>query len=306
MKRLYLAAAVLCLLAAFGPSATAETTFVFTPADGTDPRGVAARAERAERVRASVEARKLETDERPSIAGRGVSADRYILPYYFVDSNSMGETTLLAIRSSASGVGTATIRYYGLSLSSGAVRTDSVDLDPQEVYTRNLRDIPELPVIPILGGALGFVLIDFPSADLDLGADYFRINIGQNFATGSMMAKAQDLCFIRENRFLEGGPIDGGTEIVLLMDNPQGGDPGTDDPSAVMEVFSEDGTLVGTVSVYTDSNVAALPFESFTFGELFGAIETEFIGGVGYTTVTYSAANKYSIGITGRCLPTPL
>ena len=307
MKRLLLASAVLCMLAALAPAtASAETHFVYTPADGSDPYGVAARAERAERVRAAIEARKESGAERPGLIERGPAPeDRHILPYYFVDSDALGETTLLAIRSSASGVGTVTLRYYGLSFTDGPARTDTVELDPQEVYTRNLRDVAGLP-LNFAGNKEGFVLIDFPNGNADLGADSFRIDIGQNFATGSQLMKGSDLCFIRENRFLEGGPIDGGTEMVLLINSPQGGDIDNDDPSAILQMFAEDGTFLGTISVYSSINVVALPLDGFTFGELFGAVETEFIGGVGFTTVTYSASNKYSIGISGRCLPTPL
>lgn len=275
------------LLLALPGLAAAEVVTIHTPADS--PSALAERAARLAAVAPAAPLAERETDPE----------DRLILPYYFVDP-STNDTALFAVRNtSALSVG-ITISYYGLDYFD-LQQVQQRILSPKEVHTVNIRDVAGLT--PQLDGTYrGFVVIESDNSASILSGDYFQVDLSDNFATGDQLAREDDYCATAEVRFLQGGPIDGGTQLAIFLDFARGGDPDTAPPSAVVDAYDEAGNFLGMTDIYADENVVFLPASSLSFGEQFGALEINFNGSTGLVQVTYDADGKYSIGMVGTCL----
>lgn len=223
-----------------------------------------------------------------------------LLAPYFVDP-STGDTTLFAFRNTSTSTVDVTVGYYGLNFFAGPQFSEVVSLAPRATRTVNIRD--KTGDLDLVGGVYrGFVRI-FTDDD-SLTGDYFQVDLGEDFATGDRMVTTEDFCQEHEIRFLQGGVIDGGTELTMVLNFGSGGDPMTDPPSVTVRTYTEGGTLLSTSTVFTDFNLVVLNASQLTSAP-FGVFEIEINGG-GSVNATYSAAGKFSIGLNAACTDDPM
>lgn len=290
------ALALLCLLVAPG-TARADDGVTFRPADG--PR------ENPASVTGAALAQKY-TDE---------SADAFVVPFFKVDrSNSQGETTLIAVRNASEQPHDARISYFvDRIFPSNPDLVQTFSLAGNEVATFNLRDLPA-----ITGGEggdaviRGWILVEHLDGHGDsFSADWFRVNPAQDFATGGRMVDVDHsgTCTQWDFRYLVGGAFDGGTRIELFIDTPLGGNPSVHPPSATLEFYSEPGTFLGALNLFTNRQVvernaanllAQLPGSPSSFGSMVITFEPGTNGGL--VGGTYRAEGRYSVGLNGTCI----
>lgn len=258
--------------------------------------------------RAAMEARRA-AGERPQAPSRlerfaaeiNLSGPDFLLPLYEVDDDG-ALTTLFAARNSFDVPNEVTVTYFDRF--GNPIKSELADIGPLGAVTRNIRDVTGLPTEGD-GVRRGFALL---SADSDLSGDFFRVDPASNFASGDRLVLASEaLCDVWDFRFLRGGAFSGGTDLVIYVETPLGQD--AIDPSVHIEIFDEAGNLLGSVGVWTDLVVnkvtadeildAAQPPLSTTAGifDFFFDLATD--GGL--VMGTYSAENKYSIGMHGTC-----
>jgi len=226
-------------------------------------------------------------------------ADILLVPFFDVDTlDGSGTTTLFAVRNTSTNSIELDLRY--LAPSSLILRQDLVTLGPRETLTRNVRDVPGLPADPD-GHARGYIAIVLHSmapTPNNLVGDYLQVDVGNNFATGDRLVSFLDLCEEQEIRFLDFGA---GTELRLLINNPQGPDPMTNSPSFTVTPLSEDGGSFPSTDVYTDKFAVTLSASDFT-GLGFGTLVFDFSNsGGGLVYGEYSAGGKFSVGLNGAC-----
>lgn len=225
-----------------------------------------------------------------------------IVPYYYVDP-ATSETTLFAVRN-ASLFNDIQIRvsYLGTRVADGAMRTDELTLSGKEVYSVNVRDVAGL--LPDVSGVKKGIIIvqQLTPGDALLSGDYFHINISQNFATGNTMLGQADYCEDTTVRFLNGGPVNGGTNGFLFVLSPKGASMADDPPSAVISFYDEAGVADNLLELYTDQNLLLRNFATLLHFDNFGSYDISFGPDRGMAGVTFSAANKYSIGLHGVCM----
>jgi hypothetical protein len=225
------------------------------------------------------------------------------VPFYEVDATDpAGTTTLYAVRNVSSQPVDIEIRYQAPD--GTALRGDVMTLAGRATLTRNLRDIGGLPVDP--GGfARGFIVI-LQTSRLTapyLVGDYIQVDVGNSFATAQRMASPDDLCGLTEARFLDFGA---GTELRLMIAQPQGPNPVSDPASVIVTPITEDGTLLPQTEIYTNQFAVRVSASDFT-GSAFGTLVFDFQNsGGGLVYAEYSAGGRFSVGLNGACLtPAP-
>jgi len=233
---------------------------------------------------------------------RPLIASRQILPWFEVDTVAPdGTTTLMALHNVADQSETDVHLSY-FNTAGDLVFEDEELLDPGQIRTINLRDIPSLATSS-RRFARGYVVVE---TDGELAADYFQVNPKANFATGGRLAST--ICRSWELRFLQGGGFSGGTRLQLYVSEPLGADPGTSPPSASIRISDESGERYGTVSVYTADPVVQIDVADLLAtlpgrGPSFGALDVMFsdltTGGI--VQGTYRAQSRYSVSVPGSC-----
>jgi len=219
-----------------------------------------------------------------------------VVPRFEVDTTSgTGTTTLFALRNTTDNLVDVDIFYA--STSGGTLRHDDVVLGPRETLTRNVRDVSGLPADPD-GFARGYVVAQAPGDVLT--GDFLQVDVGNNFATGDRMVRLEDLCIQAETRFLDFGS---GTDLTVLISEPQGADPMTDPPSVTFHVFGEDGAVFSTIDLFTTNNSVVLSTDDLMLPVDFGTIVADFRNASGGLLIAeYSAEGKFSVGMNSACL----
>ncbi|HEX6200406.1 MAG TPA: hypothetical protein VF150_09090 [Thermoanaerobaculia bacterium] len=243
-----------------------------------------------------------------------VTADALMVPFFRIDRGTPGgETTLIAIRNASDQAHDVTISYWVDHVFDPLAEPDLIQdfsLVSDEVVPINLRDLPELD-----GGGdnddiiKGWLMVEHEDGVGDpLSADWFQVDTTQNFATGGRMVDIDhtSTCSQWDFRYITGGGFDGGTELRVFIDTPLG--LGT--PSFSVSFFSEAGAFLGGVSAVTNRQVADINVETELFPMLpapppdSGSMVITFSGGTngGIVLGTYSAEERYSVGLNGTCL----
>lgn len=244
-------------------------------------------------------------DGLPEAEGVPLQRDRseFLLPWFQVDRRSAGGlTTLLAFRNTQSRRGSdADVTY--LDVSGEVLRTDHFELDPHEAVTVNLRDLPELEA-DADGIARGMVRIE---SFWNVSADYFAVDPAGNFATGGRLADST--CDVWDLRYLAGGGFDGGTTLQIYVREPLGTNAATAPPSARILVVNQAGDELGTVNLFAGDQALELTIQDILDAlpgsqPPFGALVVDFAdeGDLGYVQGTFTAENRFSIGMTATCL----
>jgi hypothetical protein len=231
------------------------------------------------------------------------SATRLLLPWYEVDRRSAGgETTLIAVRNTQSNrLNDVTVEFH--SVDGELLAQRDVELGPLETVTINLRGIQELEADPD-GFARGYAVVD---SFWNVTGDSLQVTPGQNFATGERLA--DNLCDEWDLRFLSGGGFGGGTDVTIYVRNPLGDDPQTDDPTVRITAVTETGAVLGSRNLFlgdrtqvltADQLLAPLGGSSSCCGSLIFDFARDADGG--FVQGTYSAEERYSVGLQGTCL----
>lgn len=229
--------------------------------------------------------------------------ETFIVPFFEVDTNNEeGTTTFFAVSNVSYQTVDVAVRYQALD--GTELRQDFVRLGALETLVRNVRFVGGLPADPD-GFARGFIVVlqnSVMGTSLLVG-DYFQVDPGNAFATGQRMASLDDLCIVNQVRFLDFGS---GTELRLLINEPQGSDPARDPASVVVYPNLQDGTVLQPTDIYTDDyafEVSASDFTTSAFGTLLFEFSNS-SGGLVYAE--YSAFGQFSVGLNGACtVPSP-
>jgi hypothetical protein len=226
--------------------------------------------------------------------------DLLVVPFYEVDTlTPFGDTTLFAVRNVAVNGISIRVQYFDTGVN--VQRDDLLSLDPRETLTVNVQDVSGLGVGPD-GYARGWIGITVTSAvgTKNLTGDFFSLDVDGDFASGERLLALTDLCQFYEIRFLDfGSPA----ELYLLINAPQGADPGSDPPSVTVRPITENGSLLAPTDVFTDQVLVKLPATAFT-GVDFGTLTFDFGPSGGYVFARYSAQGKFSVGLNGACIET--
>lgn len=237
------------------------------------------------------------------------AAAKLLLPLFRVQNDTLGTTTLFAVRNESSQTVPITIRYYESDRPQTPQLTENLSLVAKKVQTVNIRDrIGSLLVDPD-GFARGFVVIEADGGEQVLQGDYFQVTGQENFATGDRLVNVDpvsihnELCQAFTMRFLSGSVFDAGTLFTIWLDLDQ--PPSPSEPVLSYEVFNEAGTSLFSGVVMSDQVAFTVSSQSLFAAQPaqpnFGAIEFSFNGTLGHVSATMSANGRYSVGFKGLC-----
>ena len=248
----------------------------------------------------------------PAAIGPQLPGETSVLPYFEIDTRTQaGKAFLWALRNHNGFAVDVEVVYLDPLL--GEYGTDSFALGPEQVRTRNLRDVPG--ILPDSDGrarGLVFFIATSPAPELGevaLGGDFFEVEPGENFASGSLLSRLGSsgdlaLCRTWETRYLQGGPFTGGTRLTFLVDVPGGPDCDLDPPTVTGQVYDEVGTLLGAFEICSAVHTFAVPMAQLLppGASPFGAVEVEFPSTVGLLATQFRARGRFSVGMQGLCL----
>ncbi|HWM92233.1 MAG TPA: hypothetical protein VN493_15820 [Thermoanaerobaculia bacterium] len=277
-------------------------------------------------------------------AAQNLPTSDLLLPYFEVDPDAAGVTTLFA-------VGNATDKPVEVI---GTVHTNwgipilkvPFTLQAREVRTVNLRDwfhnggdpgkkLAALELDHLAAAAsgqrspkdnlyystevrpdveAGYVTLRTQGKRPDaLWGDWFFVDVGGNLARGDVLVNIDrslgcpGLCQRHLLRYLSGGGFDGGTDVIIWRETL--GQPSSNPEGGIRlqtdaTAFSEPGVAI------ENRQVSLLPVEKLTIAELglkepFGSLDIESEAET-FVAVQHSAELRYSVGLTTYCLPREL
>ncbi len=232
-----------------------------------------------------------------------VASNSWLIPYLVVDQNDPnGEVTLFSLRHEGEDMaeaGTITVGFRDIFRT--IIGTLDYTLQPNQVQTVNPRFALQLPTDSD-GITRGFVEI---LGDIPFSVDYFQIDGTNDFASGDNGASfPNDFCEYWKIRFLNGGPFDGGTEMIAVVNGPLGTGP-MDPPTISGNVYREDGTFVNAFEIRTNEwLVIRDAADLVNSGNPFGAIELRIDAedaNTGFVFARQDASGRYSVALNGVC-----
>ena len=123
----------------------------------------------------------------PALPKTGTVAASLLLPLFAVDTqNTNGLTTFWAIRNEASAPIDVSIRYYETDRPQSPQFEENVTLGPKAIRTVDVRSVDDLRA-ELDGFARGYII--FETTGGTIHGDYFLLNSGENFASGSRLVK---------------------------------------------------------------------------------------------------------------------
>ncbi len=232
-----------------------------------------------------------------------VASNSWLIPYLVVDQNDPdGEVTLFSLRHEGEGMAEAGEVVVGFrDIFRNTTGTLTYTLQPNQVQTVNPRFALQLPT-DLDGVTRGFVEI---LGDIPFSVDYFQIDSNNNFASGDNGASfPNDFCEYWKIRFLNGGPFDGGTEMIVVVNGPLGTGP-MDPPTISGNVYREGGAFVNSFEIRTNEwLVIRDAADLVNSGNPFGAIELQIDAedaNTGFVFARQDASGRYSVGLNGVC-----
>lgn len=247
---------------------------------------------------------------RPPVAPKtDAVASKLLLPFFRVENNSTGTTTLFAVRNESNGAVSITLRYFESDRPQTPQLTENVSLPAKRVHTVNVRDrIGSLLVDPD-GFARGFVRIETDGGEQVLQGDFFQVTGQEDFATGDRLLNVDplsvhnELCQAFTMRFLASSLFSAGTLFTIWLDLDQ--PPIPTQPVLTYEVFNEAGTSLFSGNLPIDEVAFTVSAQSLFAGQPaqpnFGAIELSFGGTLGHVSAVMSANGRFSVGFKGLC-----
>ncbi len=219
-----------------------------------------------------------------------------VVPGFEVEvEDPQGPTTFFAVRNTSGEEVLGRADYYG-SASTEPLRSDAFILGPRETLARDVRaDLSGLEVED--GLATGFVVITELGGTTapNLEGDYFRLDWGNDFATGDRLVRPADFCVRQEIRFVDFGS---GSQLRVLLNRPRG----EEVPSFSYTAYAEDGTVVASGEVSTSDYLSVLDIGELVPGNNFGTVWFDFSSsGGGWVSARYSAFGRFSVELNAAC-----
>ena len=218
-----------------------------------------------------------------------------VVPGFEAAVDGQGPTTFFAVRNTSDQEVFGRVDFFGLA-STEPLRTDAFVLDPQETRPANVSD--DLSGLEIEDGvATGFIVVTelLDSASPHLEGDYFRVDFGNDFATGDRLVRPADFCLRQEIRFVDFGS---GSELRVLLNRPRG----DEGPSFSYTAYDETGEIVAEGDFLTSAYVSVLDIGELVAGENFGTVYFDFsASGGGWVSAKYSAFGRFSVELSSAC-----
>ena len=230
-------------------------------------------------------------------AQEGIALPPVFLPRFRVDTLGFSDTTLWSARNYLGLPSSLKVTYFTVG---GVEQTVSnFSIDPFEVVSVNIRDIPGLAVDGT-GEATGYV--EFLSSGL-LSYDAFQVDVSQDFASAPSIVGITEFCTNWSSRFIEFTPGESSI-LTFFVNGPQGTDPG--DPATVTgTVFDEAGNTIVGFSIFTDLDSFTLDTSTIVPGSLkagaLGLVIDSRFSPDGYVSVEHKAAGKFSVSLPAAC-----
>ncbi len=224
------------------------------------------------------------------------SAQALLVPGFVTDvDNPEGATTLYSVRNTTDEMVRIDVTYHDERIAGEPLRTNVFTLEPRQTLTRDVRT--DLSGLGVNGGfATGLISI----TDTEVGAsrlegDYFRIDWGNDFATGDRLVRTDYYCPQQEVRFVD---FENGSRLRILLARPQG--PAT--PSFSYTAVNEAGTIVVEGDFFTSDHVTTIDVKDLVPGHSFGTLVFDFSNSIGgFVTAEYSAFERFSVELNGVC-----
>ncbi len=232
-----------------------------------------------------------------SCEGDEPPASELIVPGFSVEvADPAGPTTFFAVRNTSDSPVDLDIAYYGEQITATPLRADTFMLGPQQTMTRDVRsNLEDLNVSD--GFATGLIVISGTGGGADaLEGDYFRIDSGNDFATGDRLVKPAEYCVRQEVRFVDFGS---GSRFKILLEEPQG----SEMPSFTYTAYSEAGAMITTGGVASSDHLVSVAVDDLVAEQRFGTLVFDFANSAsGLVTAEYSAFGRFSVELNGACL----
>jgi len=218
----------------------------------------------------------------------------FTVPWFEVAPAPSGTTTLFAVTNVGEHGSTVDIGYYDVY--GEEMWTETVRLDSNDTFTRNIRDVIGHLTPESDGVARGYVQLQ---GGLWMTVDYFQIDPGNAYATGdrALATDSEVKCHNLQVRFLDGGAFSGGTELVFFFDGDT-----TFERSSRIWFYTEYGTLrIDRSSTGNFKKVEKFTMSDFDTWWHFGMMRIRFPHG-GAVVARMSASGQYSLGLKAVCL----
>lgn len=220
-----------------------------------------------------------------------------IVPGFEVEVDApLGPTTFFAVRNTSDEEVTVNVNYYGDQLGDAPLRTDVFVLGPQETLPANVRfNLTDLEVVD--GFATGVITIDEGDGlgAPNLEGDYFRLDDGEDFATGDRLVRPTDFCTRQEVRFVDFGS---GSQLRVLVDRPLG----EEGPTFSYTAYDQAGVELLQGDFSTSNHLNVIDVADLGIAENFGTVVFDFTtAGGGFVTGKYSAFGRFSVELNAAC-----
>ncbi len=219
-----------------------------------------------------------------------------VVPGFEVEvDDPQGATTYFAVRNTTGQELLGRADYFGVA-STEPLRSDAFILGPRATLTRNVgSDLSGLEIED--GLATGFILVTEVASTMapNLQGDYFRLDRGNDFATGDRLVRTADFCLRQEIRFVDFGS---GSQLRILLNRPRG----EEAPSFSFTACDEAGTTVASGDVSTSDYLSVLDIGELVGGTDFGTVLFDFSSsGGGWASAKYSAFGRFSVELNAAC-----
>lgn len=224
-----------------------------------------------------------------------------IVPGFEVDTlDPEGPTTFFGVRNTSENEITVNVDYYGDVLVEPPLRRDVFMLEARQTLSRNVRSNLSGLAVPDNRFAAGLIVVREAGQAGGVGprnieGDYFRVDFGNDFASGERLVTAADLCLRQEVRFVEFGS---GVELRILVNRPRG----DDGPSFSYTAYNESGAEVSSGDYFTANHLNVLGVNDLVEGPSFGTIVFDFSASAGgWVSARYSAFGRFSLELNSVC-----
>lgn len=125
--------------------------------------------------------------------------------------------------------------------------------------------------------------------------DYFRIDSGNDFATGNRLVRPSDFCRLQEARIVDFGS---GTQFRILIDLPRG----SDRQSFTYKAYDFPGNLTYSGVYFTSDHLTVITAAELGISQVFGTVLFDFSDSFGgWVSSRYSAFDRFSVEIPAAC-----
>ena len=221
-----------------------------------------------------------------------------------------GKNAFFSVRNEISQPVDVRISVFAADRPQVPLHVETVSLAGKAIRPFDVRvNVPEL-LADDDGFARGYAVIETMSGDPVIQGEYFLLDPGEAFASGNRLVNADpqsadnDLCTVFTIRFLNGGFFDGGTDLIVWLDNDQL--PSAAVPILTYVVYNQAGELRFFNDLFAEEVAFRRPADDLVSippnPTAFGALEIELTDGMrGHVLAVMSALGQFSVGVEAVC-----